>query len=256
MKLIQLGQMQKLRTAPVLSRVDLALTLVPALAWAGLVHARAHLITPHCITHPLQCMSANLFKMDQASLGLVFPLADSWSFQTQYAAAWMATLIPLLWTIVRKFREKLPAPEAGRIAAVDLLLFLQTTIWNGLLTEAIRITIQRPRPFVYLDPANLGNNPAHYTSFVSGHTSFAAAAGTALVLILLSRKAPFWLLALSGAIGALLTVFTGLFRVMAGRHFATDVIFAVFAGVLAAYCVARIHRPASRRLLPLGPIEV
>jgi membrane-associated phospholipid phosphatase len=39
------------------------------------------------------------------------------------------------------------------------------------------------------------------------------------------------------------TFFTGFFRVWAGKHFITDVLTAVVAGVLVAGAVAWVHRP-------------
>ncbi|MBC7693269.1 MAG: phosphatase PAP2 family protein [Methylotenera sp.] len=235
---------QKFRLPPTLSWADVAYTAVPAVLWGILVQSRARLITPHCVNDPLQCVAGNLFLVDRMSLGMGNPAADSLSFKTQYAAAWLACLIPLLWTLARRLGLK----KSLQASATDLLLFIETTLWNGFITESIRVTVQRPRPFVYADPARLGMDPAHYTSFISGHTSFAAAASTACVLILLGRQAPAWLVGVTTFIGGALIVSTGLFRVLAGRHFATDVVFAAIAGIASAVCVAWIHKRNNRAL--------
>src|SRR5262249_42708323 len=96
--------------------------------------------------------------------------------------------------------------------------------------------------FVYSNPALRGTDPSHYTSFYSGHTSFAALAGLSLFLILLARGAPTWLIAIAAMSWQGLTIATGYFRVMAGRHFLTDVIAAAWIGSAAALVVFLAHK--------------
>jgi membrane-associated phospholipid phosphatase len=67
------------------------------------------------------------------------------------------------------------------------------------------------------------------------------------VLVLLGRGAPLWLLALTAFTGQALIFSTGLFRVLAGRHFVTDVIVGMLAGALVAFAVAYLHRPRASR---------
>ena len=219
---------------PLLNRSDIALTLVPALLWVSLVHSRAALITPRCITEPLTCGAQTVFAPDRIVLGMASPLADAWSFRTQFAAAWLALLVPFFWSIFRraKFRE----------IATDMIIFLETILWNGVFTEAIRISVQRPRPFVYADPANLGKDPAHYTSFVSGHTSFTATSCVFLILTLIARKSPKVVTTFFTFTGIALVILTGLFRVLSGRHFVTDVVGGALVGAAVAFVVTQIHK--------------
>jgi membrane-associated phospholipid phosphatase len=132
------------------------------------------------------------------------------------------------------------------LVAANTVFFAQASLWNGFVTESIRITVQRPRPFVYADPQRYGNSPAHYTSFISGHTSFSAAAATSMVVLLARTGAPRALLYLGGSAGFVLVFLTGLFRVQAGRHFLTDVVAAAFIGTLVTLLLAYFTR--ARRL--------
>ena len=228
-----------LHEKPLLNRSDIAqsdivMTLGPAALWVSLVHSRAALITPRCITEPLTCGAQTVFAPDRIVLGLTSPLADAWSFKTQFAAAWLALLVPLVWSLIKraKFRD----------IATDLVILMETILWNGVATEAIRLLVQRPRPFVKADIVNLGKDPAHYTSFVSGHTSFTAAACGCLLLTLIARKAPRAATTFCAYTGISLIVLTGLFRVLSGRHFVTDVLAAAILGSTVAFAVDRIHR--------------
>lgn len=235
----------RFRLSPALFKADLLLILVPAAAWLAAVYARPEVITPRCAHNPLSCSAAGVFALDQLSLGMQSPEADRLSFTTQNLAGYLAAALPLAWVGYRWLRRRLALRPAALAAGSDLVLFLETVLWNGIVTELLRITVQRPRPFVYVDPARFGDAPAHYTSFVSGHTSFAASAGLAMVLSLAGRQAPARLLLLAGAAASALTVLTGAFRVLAGRHFITDTIGGAVAGALVALAVAWVHRRPS-----------
>ncbi|NDD93043.1 phosphatase PAP2 family protein, partial [bacterium] len=83
----------------------------------------------------------------------------------------------------------------------------------------------------------------HYTSFYSGHTSFAALASTCAVISALNARPALRWSVLS--LGVLLTSFTGAFRVIAGRHFITDVVFGALAGAAIALAVNGLHREST-----------
>jgi undecaprenyl-diphosphatase len=113
------------------------------------------------------------------------------------------------------------------------------------------LIFQRPRPFVYLDPLQRGIDPAHYTSFYSGHTSFAAAMGVSVLILLWKRKVPLPFLAVLVVFIQVLVFSTGYFRIMAGRHFLTDVIVGGIAGAVTALCVLQVHFSLFTRKLKL-----
>jgi membrane-associated phospholipid phosphatase len=224
---------ETLRQSPVLGLRDGAVLLVAALLWYGAVSSRNYVIHPICPTQPEHCSVEQIPSLDRFLVHSEDPQADHYSFVTQNTSGILALLVTLFWALRRRSWVNL---------ATDWLLLFQTTMVNGLFTELTRLVVQRPRPYVFVDPMR-GQDAANYTAFYSGHTSFAATASTALWLILLSRGAPRWMLALFGASGFTLVFLTAVYRVLAGRHFITDTIAGALAGFLVAWFVAWIHRP-------------
>ncbi|MEN9722042.1 MAG: hypothetical protein RJB38_28 [Pseudomonadota bacterium] len=156
------------------------------------------------------------------------PWADHLSYWTQDLAGVLA--ISTAWYFSKSRKE----------GAIKTLLLLQCTFINGALIEFTRLAVQRPRPFVYFDPLGQGHAVAHYTSFYSGHTSFAALASTCAVLFCLDSKKSTRITI--GAIAVSLTVLTGALRVLASRHFISDVIFGAFIATGIALAVNLLHR--------------
>lgn len=225
-----------------LRRSDIAWTLIPLLLWWAGIHSRGVLIQPHCSDHPQQCIPANLLPMDRPAVGLEVPGADALSFTTQGLSGVVAISVPALWNASLAVAGRVSPLTALAATGTDLILLLQATSWNGLLTETAHLLSHRPRPFVYSDPVR-ARDFSNYTSFYSGHTSFAAVSTVFLVLTLAARGAPFWLLGLSSAGSYALVSLTGFYRILAGRHFPTDVLIAAIMGTLVAIMVARRHRP-------------
>ncbi len=210
--------------------IDACATLAAAAGWYAAYLARTSVIQPLCQQSPESCSTHALNALDRLWLVNYHAGADYWSFGTQYLAGALALLVPafpgLRWSRIR----------------IEFWILLQATFANGLVNECLRLWIQRPRPFVYLDPVAQGGAAAHYTSFYSGHTSFAALAGacaffasrrmhdspTAHRLILL--------------LAFLLATLTGALRVMAGRHFITDTLSGALFGVAIAWTVNRLHQ--------------
>jgi membrane-associated phospholipid phosphatase len=232
------------RTPPKLTWSDLLLTLLPAVFWLLAIYSRATLITPHCAQHPENCTTASLLSMDRPAVGLEVPGADALSFTTQGLSGVLAMGVPLLWHGGLLIARQISPLAAAIGAGTDLIIFAQTAVWNGLLTETSHLITQRGRPFVYTDPQR-ARDFANYTSFYSGHTSFAAASAIFLLLTLLGRGAPKWLLGFSAAMAYGLMSLTGLYRVLAGRHFPTDVLAGAIAGTLVASLIAYRHRSKS-----------
>jgi membrane-associated phospholipid phosphatase len=247
-----LSLVRRLREPSRLQRLDLWLTLIPALLWAlGPTLGRTQLIQLHCIDKPQTCTPESVFWLDRALLGTKYSWAYSWadhySYMTQNLSGALAVGIPALLHGSLAFAGKMTPIGAMTGIATDLIIWGQTVAWNGMFTETARLIAQRPRPFVYKAPAIEGADPAHYTSFFSGHTSFAAASTAALFLILLARRAPAPLLVLSALAIPSLTVSTAVFRVLAQRHFVTDVIAGGLCGILVALAIALAHKPVDAR---------
>lgn len=235
----------RFRSAPRLTRIDIALTLIPALLWLGGVYSRSSLIHPRCSSDPQSCSTSSLLPIDQPSLGLENTPADQYSFFTQNFSGYLAIAAPLLWNGGRYLSGSLTLPLTLSAIGVDWVLFAETATWNGVATEASHLLTQRPRPYVYSDPKR-GIEGSNYTSFYSGHTSFAAAASTSILFMLLGRNAPWLLVLAAGCCAQALILSTAIFRVLAGRHFVTDVLVGAIAGSLIALLVALLHRPRVR----------
>jgi len=136
----------------------------------------------------------------------------------------------------------------------DVLLLAEALAVNALLTEVLKTAIRRPRPYTFLDPADVdpsqrealvdaqsGNNADW--SFPSGHTSTAFTAATAgatlLTLELLGRSR--WAIALAWVGGMSVATTTGVLRVAAGRHFPSDVLTSALLGTAIGAAVPLAH---------------
>jgi len=231
-----------LRTKPKLGKIDFFLILIPTVLWLIGVYSRQSVMTLSCITEPGRCIPENVFQLDRPATELQSHKADRMSFVTQDLSGYSALFGPVGWASFLAVTGRLSPGGALIAAGTDLTLIFQSIVWNGAATEAGRLIVQRPRPFVYSNPLVLGADPANYTSFFSGHTSFTAAAGTAFILSLVRRQAPRLILILSGSVVSVLVFLTGLFRVLSGRHFPTDVLFAAIVGTLVAFLIAFLHQ--------------
>jgi membrane-associated phospholipid phosphatase len=136
----------------------------------------------------------------------------------------------------------------------DVLLLAEALAVNALLTEVLKAAIRRPRPYAYLDPADVdpsvredlvqdqSSNNADW-SFPSGHTSTAFAATTAgatlLTLELLGRSR--WAIAVAWVGGISIASTTAVLRVAAGRHFTSDVLTSALIGTAIGAAVPLAH---------------
>lgn len=215
---------------PVSAKRWAAILLFGAL-WLAFIRARGWIIHPACAENASACDTQSLFRMDQYSLGLNSSWGEELSLATQYLCGILIFAIPLLL-------------HFGRRALEDILIVTQAVLLNGTLTELARLIVQRPRPFVYADPKAYGADIQNYTSFYSGHTSFAAASTIALTLVLWHRGAPRWA-RLTMLVSAMLIIFaTAIGRVTAGRHFPTDTLGGMIAGGMVAFLtVGLTQRP-------------
>ena len=218
---------------------DAALCTLPALVWLGLALSRPTFLNPYCGEEPALCSYESVNALDRISLGVQIPNADEFSYTTQYTAGAVAFAVPLIWSTSQAIIGKLTPFGLISVWITDLILLTEVTIWNGAATEVSHHFTHRPRPFVYVQPGVHGTNPSHYVSFYSGHTSFSAAIIVAGFFILLARKAPLFLLILYSALGEALIFSTGYLRIMAARHFLSDVICGIFFGAFVAFWVIK-----------------
>lgn len=215
-----------------------------------LVRARPFLFHTRCSEWPDRCKISSVAWPDRISISLESGVADLASFISQNVAGGLACLLVLFFHWMRLNHEGVSPTQWVKEVFEDLLILAQVTLWNLAFLEIGRTVAQRPRPFVYSDPEGLGENVAHYTSFFSGHTSFVAAILMAALMIGVHRHVRrAWLIAV-GSSWCLLTFLTGLLRVLAGRHFITDVLAGAVAGCVAAYVVFAFHYAGDRKGIP------
>ena len=234
------------KTPAIFYKREIILTLLPAVLWYTAVLSRPYFIDLRCSKLPKTCNQSEVFLLDRFVLNLPYSeQADRYSQWTQATSGFLAFGLPLVWHANSLLLQRVSTLTAFSFVGADFLIVAQTSLWNGLSMEGARIFFQRPRPFVYQNPFESGQSAAHYTSFWSGHTSFAAAANTAAFITLLGRGASAAALSTTACAGILLTILTGLFRVVSIRHFPSDVIVGMFAGILVSIVVAHIHRKRS-----------
>lgn len=219
----------------------LSLCLAIAL-WGGAFSLRAKVIVPRCYQNPKNCGIETLWILDQFSVGRNIPYADDLSFITQDVLGVFALILPFsVFLYQKRTRFSLEVPLAASLHWAFLItyLYMLSTFYNGFTNEIVRLIVQRPRPFVFENPMEHGLNPAHYTSFYSGHTSFTAVAFYSV------NQSSRWIRnyfmgRLIRVFAFLLFIFTGIFRILAGRHFFTDVLVGAFAGLLISYLIHRL----------------
>jgi membrane-associated phospholipid phosphatase len=121
----------------------------------------------------------------------------------------------------------------------DLAILTETVAVNAAVVTGVKYLVQRPLPVTYDRRDGLPAQAQGYRSFYSGHTSTAVAALTASAWTLQFRDGPqAWPWVVTGLVGA--SVATE--RVMAGRHFPSDVLVGAAAGFGFGTLVPWLHR--------------
>lgn len=239
------GVIASLRLQPRLTRRDWILTLLPLFLWGTLFLIRPWVSTLECQQNPSACTAESLFWIDRSFFGPGTRQADDLSTLTQNISGFLALGIPILYVLTRMSRFT-PAGAWSAIVTTTVV-GVQATLMNGAFNEVVRLIVQRPRPFVYMDPSGSAGIPMSYTSFYSGHTSFSALAGMILFTHLMGLGASRKWLVPSALVGIALMCATGIWRVQAGKHFVTDVVVGAFFGALIALVTALTHRPRQSR---------
>jgi len=114
----------------------------------------------------------------------------------------------------------------------------ESLVWTTAASEVLKVGVGRPRPVMYTAwAADAARSRENLRSFPSGHTSAAFAVATAYWLarrdLTGSPGAPGWV-----AVGTATTV--GLLRIVAGKHFPTDVLAGALLGIAGGVAVHAI----------------
>jgi membrane-associated phospholipid phosphatase len=183
---------------------------------------------PHATCAP--CDPAGLPGIDRGTVGAVRSGAATVSTATLLATAGGAGLL--------LFGE---AHGDLRIAREDLTVLAQTVGTATLLTNWAKVLFHRPRPFRYIPAAvGTGDGAESGLSFPSGHTSAAFAAAFAYWSIQTRRGQA---RAHGAGIAALVAsaTATGVLRVVARKHFPTDVAAGAVLGAAVGWAVPLLY---------------
>jgi membrane-associated phospholipid phosphatase len=130
----------------------------------------------------------------------------------------------------------------GRRFGEDVLVAYEAMAATNVLTNVIKLAVQRPRPFTYdpKEPMNVRFDGDARLSFLSGHASLTFAAATAIAFTGFRRHDGLepWIAATSAYA---LAGFAAYLRTAAGKHFVTDVLAGAALGVVTGLVIAHIH---------------
>lgn len=153
--------------------------------------------------------------------------------------------LPLLYVIGEAIAGLAASrPRMGWMLGRDVLVLAETFLTTTVLVEMSKSAVARPRPFTYR--ADLGGYEANgdaVRSFFSGHSATAFAAATTFSIFFLSKRsaAPVGVKAAVVALSYVLAATTATLRVMAGKHFWTDVAVGSAVGILVGAVVPLAH---------------
>lgn len=137
------------------------------------------------------------------------------------------------------------------------LLCIESNLLNFLLTDLTKNLVQRKRPYVYnpeFQDQSTEFGVSGRKSFFSGHTSFSATNAFFFAKVYSdyypdSRWKPLvWTLAVA------VPAWTGIERVLAGKHFPTDVMVGYSIGALCGYVIPQLHLKDRKKQMTMFPV--
>lgn len=166
--------------------------------------------------------------------------AKNWSpsiSTTSDAVLLTVTILPALF---------LSEHHTGRDIKTLLIMYAEVFTFNYGLTEFAKSSVNRARPYVYNPDVPMSTRTGSFSrkSFFSGHTSQTAAASFFFAKVItdyhptLRRGLKWGLWIFAATVPAL----NGYFRVLAGKHFPTDVAAGYVAGAATGWLIPQLHR--------------
>lgn len=157
---------------------------------------------------------------------------------TQHASVvWAITILIVLFVFLRrdpiKFWHGIYLTFTASLACVFL-------------NEIVRTIYPRARPYVYRQLESSGYRHGDYTSFFSGHTSFATILVFCTYLILRNQEERKDWIVPHFVVSGVLVFFTAKNRVLGGQHFVTDVVVAVLVAIITGLLVWKADQKIAR----------
>jgi membrane-associated phospholipid phosphatase len=129
----------------------------------------------------------------------------------------------------------------NRVFWEDVVVYGESLAVSGALVTVTKTLVQRPRPYLYA--SGVVGSAADYSSFYSGHTTLVFTALTAASMTYELRHGPsIWPWVITAALGTSVAAE----RVLAGKHFYTDVAAGALTGVATGIIVPWLHVPKRR----------
>lgn len=192
------------------------------------------------VTRRCPCDPAEVNPVDRPVIGNNSPFASSLSDVTVAAA--------LAFPVFHEWREL----GLTRAFAEDLIIYLEVLTVNGALTSLAKYASQRPLPIIYAEPdSELASQPGGFRSFYSGHASTIFSSLSAFSMTYsLRHDGGSWPWIVTGAAGLSVMVE----RVVAGRHFYSDVLFGALGGLAVGTLIPLLHQRSPDSRFAMAPI--
>lgn len=188
--------------------------------------AAADVLGPRLVVERCPCDPRELPGFDRFAVGLhsgAAATASDWTIWLAFAAPPVADAALLGFS---------------RPLLEDVVVFGEALSVDAFLTTVAKYAVQRPLPLTYAGNAGLERSQYGYRSFFSGHTSSAfAALGAAAMTARLRYGERWWPWAAAAVVGT----GVGVERVLAGRHFPSDVVAGAAVGLGVGIAVPWLH---------------
>ncbi len=220
------------------------------LATAGFAWIAGTLMQPTFMPRPGcdPCLAADVNPLDRFLAGQRNDTADKIS--------WVMLAALLAAPIAADGIDVARSGGTPRSFADDLGVYLEALAVDGAVNQAVKVTARRPRPLAYDPtlPADARASSETYVSFYSEHASLAFTAAAAWVtMTALRHPGRRGIVAAVAAVAGGLAAATAALRMVAGKHFLTDVAAGAAAGTAVGVAVPMLHRRAPR--IALVPVE-
>lgn len=219
-------------------RIDVPVVLVAGLVQLGWAFSDV-LAPPYCA--PL-CTDTNALPfLDRSTAG-------------NYDERWARASDVGLYAVAAGSLATLLIDEGIRHGLNDALVVIEAVFVANATAIISSLATRRPRPLLYgtAAPEDERRKPAAALSFFSGHATTTSAATLATFMTLRRRRPGSWIPWAALAAGLGITAFVSVGRVMAGRHFPTDVLVGTAVGASVGIAVPALHAQPGLALRPLA----